>query len=267
MQSAEKKLLSEDKTVKLFKCLRTDIMRSIFSARFLISVIGYGVLLIANIPVDPWPTDAAYIFSLSYKYGFYIFFFLCAAIPYSMAFIKDTENGYLKSYLSRVSPNVYGLSKCIATVLSGMLAVTLSTVIFIAFLNIKFGSTDVNSISFSGWDTIITENGTLAYYAVKTFLTALYGGSFALLSLTVSTKIRNSFVIPALPVLIYYALNELSILLKLPLWCDLSSMIYIPIKPDDLLFSLLYVTLIFSALCIVLCIIFLRSLRKNGCCA
>lgn len=249
----------------LLRCLKTDIARSVFSLRFIISVIGYGILLVANIPVDPWPSDPAYVFSLSYKYGFYVFFFLCASSPYSTSYIKDAENGFLKSAASRISINTYGLSKCIATFLSGMCAVVLSTVIFIAFINVKFETADLSNISFSGWDIVITEVSPFAYYAVKTFVTALYGGTFALLALTVSTKIRNSFVIPVLPVLVYYAVNELSIMFSFPLWCDLSALIYIPVKSENLLASLLYVSGIFLGFCVILSVVFLRRLRKNGC--
>lgn len=172
----------------IFNCLKIDILRSIFSVRFLISVIGYSVLLYANLPIDPWPLDATYLFSMSYKYGFYVFFFLCAAIPYSTSYLKDIENGYLQSVVRRIPSSTYGLSKCIATTVSGMLAVILSTTIFIVILNIRFTSMNISSISFSGWDVIITKYNSTTYFVVKTFLTALYGGCFALISLVVSTK-------------------------------------------------------------------------------
>lgn len=129
---------------------------------------------------------------------------------------------------------------------------------------------NISSISFSGWDVIITKYNSISYYVVKTFLTALYGGCFALISLVVSTIIHNSFVILALPVLIYYVINELSILFNFPLWCDFSSLIYVPIINDNLLLSFLYVLFIFLILFVVLYIIFtlrLRRLRKNGYCA
>ena len=48
----------------LARCLRVDLERSMKSTRFLVSVVGFSILLCLNLPIDSWPEEAPYLFSL-----------------------------------------------------------------------------------------------------------------------------------------------------------------------------------------------------------
>ena len=256
--------------MSFYRCFQADLHRAIASPRFCIAVIGYAVLLCINLPTNPWPEDAVYLFSLSYKYGFYIFFFLCAAIPYATSYLSDIDNNYLQSILKRVSIKTYSVSKCLSVMLSGMLAITLATLIFLLFLGIRYPTQEAFPQSYSGWDRLISDGNLFFYYAVKTGMTAMIGGSFAVIALTISTIIRNSFVVLAIPTLLYYALNEIAIIAEFPIACNIGAFLYVPVFENSFDLSLLYLLSISTFLFISATLLFyvqVGRMRKNGCCA
>ncbi len=216
---------------RLLACLRLDLRRAVFSLRFLAAVLGFALLLDLNLPREPWPAEAPYLFSLTYKYGFYIFFFLCAVIPYAGSYLADMQDGYLKCLVRRVPLWAYSLSKCLTVLLSGALANLLGTGLFIADLYLRFPAHSAAGISYSGWDTLLSQGAVAGYFLTKALLTALLGGTFATLALLLSTIIKNSFVVLAAPLLLYYFLNELTLLLPLPVWSCPTMQLYVPAFP------------------------------------
>ena len=231
---------------------------------------GFAVLLDLNLPPDPWPEEAPYIFSLTYKYGFYSFFLLCAAIPYAGSFLADLEGGYVKCLVRRVPLWVYSLSRCLAVLLSGVLAVLIGTGLFVGDLYLRFPAHSGTAISYNGWDALLGQGRDVPYYLTKALLTALLGGNFAVLALVLSTAIRNSFVVLAAPLLLFYFCNELSVLLPLPAWCFPTQMLYVSAFPGHAAGSLAY----FSGLQLAVFALALRGfhmqmrrLRSRGYCS
>lgn len=256
--------------MRFIRCFSSDLHRAILSPRFCIGVVGYGLLLCLNLPVDPWPKDPAYLFSVSYKFGFYIFFYLCAAIPSATAFLSDIDHNYLQAILKRISVRTYSISKCLSVMLSGMLAVILATGIFGVYLFVRFSSAEAVAQSYSGWDRLISDGKPVLYFIVKAGMTATIGGLFSVIALNVSTVIRNSFVVLATPVLLYYAWNELATLLSLPVAFDIGALLYIPVFENSMTGSILYLTATAVIGLILMTVLFeirIRRLRRNGYCA
>ena len=212
----------------LLRCLSTDLRRAILSVRFLVAAVGFAVLLDLNLPPDPWPEEAPYLFSLTYKYGFYSFFLVCAAIPYAGSYLADLEGGYIKCLVRRVPLWAYSLSRCLAVLLSGALAVLIGTGLFVGDLYLRFPAHSGTAISYSGWDALLGQGKVWQYILLKAMLTAALGGNFAVLALVLSTAVQNSFVVLAAPLLLFYFCNELSSLLPLPVWCLPAQMLYLP---------------------------------------
>lgn len=252
--------------MKLFtQCLSVDLRRSVLSGRFLAATIGFSILLCANLPLEPWPQEATYLFSISYKYGFYIFFFLCAAIPYARSYLADIDADYILNIVRRTSLLTYSLSKCIAVMVSGGLSVIVATGIFLAYLFIRFPAVSDVTISYSGWDVLISQYSALHYIAVKTLLTAVTGGNFAVVALVISTVIKNSFVVLAMPVLIYYLINELVMLFEIPMWCNMIGFLYYPVFPGHYLASLLYFIALNMIVFLVAASLFYMQMRRLRC--
>ena len=249
-----------------WKTLRVDLLRAIWTPRFLCAVVGYSLFLCINLPKNTWPSNVIYLFHLSYSYGFYIFFFLCAAVPYATSYLADTEGNYLPLILRKIPTLAYSFSRCAAVAISGMLSVILSTIIFLLYLRIRFPFLTPDYISYSGWGALIEEGKILQYLCVSTYLTAAMGGVFAVISLAVSTKIRNAFVILAIPVLLYYSLGEIATLLKTPSWLDISSLLYVPFDSNHLRISLVYVTILFLLVFLLVFDTFYQHIRRlPGC--
>ncbi len=243
--------------------------RAVISPRFLIACIGYWLLLCINLPINPWPADAAYYFSLSYKYGFYIFFYLCAAIPYATSFLSDVDQNNFQPILRRVSLPTYSLSKCITTALSGSLAVVAATGLFVLYLLVRFPGQMDYTQSYSGWDSLLLSGSPFVYYAAKAGMTAMLGGSFAVIALAVSTRIRNSFVVLATPVLLYYALNQIPVWINMPVFLCIGTLLYVPAFQEHYFLSMLYLaalTLLIFAAATGVFYLQMRRLRKNGYC-
>lgn len=250
------------------RALRIDLFRAVCSLRFLTAVLGYALFLCINLPKDTWPSNVMYLFRLSCSYGFYVFFFLCAAVPYAASFLADTENHYLQLVLKQVPPAAYSLSRCLAAAISGFLAVSAAMGLFLLFLCLQYPFRTSDYISYSGWAGLIEAGKPVLYLLLSVWLTGATGGVFAVLALALSTGVKNSFVVLSFPVLLYYAVSTLATALKLPPWMDLSVMLYVPIDSGNLLGSLLYVSVFLLVLFMLACLIFswqIRRLRNNGC--
>lgn len=253
--------------MRFLRCFQMDLRRAILSFRFLSAVSGYGLLLCLNLPIDPWPEESTYLFMVSYKYGFYIFYFLCAAIPFATSFLSDVDQHFLLPVVRRIPLVTYSASKCLVTAISGALAVICASLLFLLFLLVKYPLYPDNTYSYSGWDLLIPEHGFLWYFIVKVTITAILGGSMAVVALVISAKIRNSFVTLAAPVLIYYVWKEIAIAFQLPIWMDIGTWTYFPMFSDNYVLSYLCV-LVFgftlSAISYLLFYTHMRRLQKNG---
>lgn len=250
------------------KALRIDLFRSVCSSRFLIAVLCYALFLCVNLPKETWPSNVMYLFRLSCSYGFYVFFFLCAAIPYATSFLADTENHYLQLLLKQVPPAAYSFSRCIAVAVSGFLAISAAMGLLLLFLCLQYPFQTADTISYSGWASLIEVGNPVSYLLINVWLTGATGSVFAVLALVFSTRVKNSFVVLSFPVLLYYLASVLATTLKLPVWMDISVMLYVPVDSGNLPRSLLYVSSFLLVLFMIACFIFtwqIRRLRNNGC--
>ncbi len=223
------------------KLLGMDFRRAIFSKKFLFAVLGYAVLLCLNLPPTSGIENVTYLFALSYNYGFYIFFFLCAAIPYATSFLSDIEDSYLPLLLRRVPRSAFCIARCISVIVSGTLAVAAASVLYLLFLRVQFPWINKDFLSdYSGWEFIINYYGIGVYFPLRILITSLYGGVYALFALLLSTKIKNSFVVLSFPTLLFYFLSESVLALHVPPRLDFTILPYVPAFGTSLWPSLLY---------------------------
>jgi hypothetical protein len=250
----------------IISVLLVDLQRSLFSVRFFVAVFGYAFLLCLNIPSNIWPNDFYAVFAYAYKPGFYMFFPLCATIPYATSYLTDCSNGYIKNIIHRIDTKKYSISRCIVVALSGFLAIILATVIFIVYIALRFSYVADNGVDYSGWDELISNGHGIEYILIKMLMTAICGSTFSIIALTVSLKIKNTFFILAFPTILYYAWNEITFIASVPLAFDLVSLLNVPLF-SSYKFSISYY-LIFMILLIVITIKCfengIRRLTENG---
>ena len=219
---------------RFLRQLRSELKRSVFTLRFLLATLGFALLCCINLPRETWPSTVPYCFSCGFGKGFYFSFLVCAAIPGSTGFLSESEDGYLVPLMQRITSSEYCAAKVLACACSGALVVLL---------------------------------GMGLYIAILTWFTALCGGVFAVLALTASCWLKNSYATLCFPLLFYYLLCEIASALQIPYWLYLDVMKNIPLFPDSIIGSVLYFTAYLLLLGLLAGVWFdrrVRRLQENG---
>ena len=191
--------------------LRHDLRRALLSPRTLFVALVYGVLLSLG-ATETWNDSAAYQFAFSYKTGFYILFYLCAVLPYGCGYLEDRLSGYWRFLQTRCSSTRYSVSKVLATALSGALVVLAGSF----------------RVDYSGYDAIISMGHPYLYFLVKSLISAALGSAFAVVALYLSTFLRNMIATLAVPLVLYYTVNELTVFGLIPNFLSPTVMMYRP---------------------------------------
>ena len=178
--------------------LRHDLRRALLSPRTLFVALAYGVLLSLG-ATETWNDSAAYQFAFSYKTGFYILFYLCAVLPYGCGYLEDRLSGYWRFLQTRCSSTRYSVSKVLVTALSGALVVLAGSL-----------------------------GRPYLYFFVKSLLSAALGSAFAVVALYLSTFLRNMIATLAVPLVLYYTINELTVFGLIPDFLSPTVMMYRP---------------------------------------
>ncbi len=252
---------------RFLRQLRSELKRSVFTLRFLLATLGFALLCCINLPRETWPSTVPYCFSCGFGKGFYFSFLVCAAIPGSTGFLSESEDGYLVPLMQRITSSEYCAAKVLACACSGALVVLLGMGLYLAYLFLRFPMTSDVVIDFSGWARLVNQGRTGLYIAVLTWFTALCGGVFAVLALTASCWLKNSYATLCFPLLFYYLLCEIASALQIPYWLYLDVMKNIPLFPDSIIGSVLYFTAYLLLLGLLAGVWFdrrVRRLQENG---
>ena len=207
--------------------LRHDLRRALLSPRTLLVALAYGVLLSLG-ATETWNDSAAYQFAFSYKTGFYILFYLCAVLPYGCGYLEDRLSGYWRFFQTRCSSTRYSVSKVLVTALSGALVVLAGSFLFVVILRLQYPADNDFRVDYSGYDAIISMGRPYLYFFVKSLLSAALGSAFAVVALYLSTFLRNMIATLAVPLVLYYTINELTVFGLIPDFLSPTVMMYRP---------------------------------------
>ncbi len=206
----------------------TELKRAVRSKRFLIAVIGYALLLCMGV-TEYWNDSAVYNFSIAYKTAFYMACFLCAALPFADSFLQDCRSGFWRSVVLRSGISQFCIAKPIVVFLSGFLAVTFASCLFICYLLIVFPIDNEFHIDYSGYDALLNEGRYVLYFGVKILLTAWSSAMMAVICLALSNIMKNTYALLVAPPLLYYVQNEIANAYLSPEW-QLTRMLYTPLE-------------------------------------
>jgi hypothetical protein len=156
----------------------------------------------------------------------------------------------------------YSFSRCVAVGVSGFLAVILATGIFLIYLRIRFPYVAEVTVDYSGWDELIKKGYGVEYMLVKTVMTALCGSALAQVALALSVEVKNTCFVFAFPTLLYYAWNELTYLLNIPLAFDWLSLLNVPLFSSYLV-SFEYFCMIMGVISVAAGVLFYFSIRRR----
>lgn len=245
----------------LLATLKVDLRRAFLSKSFVFGFVGMLFALYLNTYEIDIP-DADYLFQNIYKYGFYILFFLFGSMPYATSYLSDCNNGYIKPIAIRIRLNSYSISKCISTFAAGASAIALGSILFLCWLLILYPLESDYNATYDGYEILLSNRSYFQYFVLRILLTSLAGGAFSVMALCVSSYIRNPFVVLASPVIVYYSLNTIVTMLKLPAWMDITTVFYYTVF-NSLTYSAIYSCAYFIVFAVIFGVVFCKNVRKR----
>jgi len=147
---------------------------------------------------------------------FFCFLPVGAALPYATSYYKEMKCGYIKNIVIRTSRKNYYYSKAIAVFVSGASIVLISYIInilivtaFIPYYKPWAGYNFYNVVYFGTmWADLFFENP-LLHMILYVLLNTLYGGIFALFSLSISFYIKKMIPVIFSPFLLMIIIGYL----------------------------------------------------------
>ena len=100
--------------------------------------------------------------------------------------------------------------------------------LFVVILRLQYPADNDFRVDYSGYDAIISMGRPYLYFFVKSLLSAALGSAFAVVALYLSTFLRNMIATLAVPLVLYYTINELTVFGLIPDFLSPTVMMYRP---------------------------------------
>lgn len=207
-----------------------------------------------------------YFYEIGDFVNFWVLYLLFACIPGGALFCADWENRYIRFTVMRGSKLVYGISTACACFLSAGIATFIGETLFVSILRGFFPFTGGNpmGVDTSVFRLFLTPGMAPGYFLCKTAIRAFGAGFFSVFALWLSTKITNVFVVLASPVILYFLWENVAIITRMPGFLQIGSLLKGHIQiGENLLWTVLYPILLFSALAAAFGIFFFDSAKRR----
>lgn len=251
--------------------LQSDFKRLFTSPKFWGSIFGTALIYLLNascLGADAFH-DFASLLDASAAPFFQLVVLIFAALPFGTVFCEDWDNRYIRCAVMRTSLKKYLASKFISCFIGalcvGALGMLLMLVVSIPFLqDLTFSQqnpmivvaiqnpTGINWLAAHGWMPVWV----IFISVIRSFLGCIYAG----LALLVSTKITNTFVTLAMPVIGYAIYQNVISFINIP---DFLRSNFLSQNID---FSVGYTVIAFIltfAVCFIFLALFYRSARRK----
>jgi len=100
--------------------------------------------------------------------------------------------------------------------------------LFVVILRLQYSVDNDFRVDYSGYDAIISMGHPYLYFLVKSLISAALGSAFAVVALYLSTFLRNMIATLAVPLVLYYTVNELTVFGLIPNFLSPTVMMYRP---------------------------------------
>lgn len=268
--------------MKFAGMLRADFKRMFLSWKFYTAATGIAVLTFLNV----WPEANALRYECSVYYltsarggmgPFLTAFTVLIVLPFGLSYWEDTNHRYQYYLEARSGLAAYGLSHAAAAAFGAFSAVFLGYSICYGFLTVRFPLIQPDELDvmeeyleagiLSPYDRLLPQNLSILYFAAV-FATEALGYMFlAVLTLAVSVKIKNPFILLGIPVTFYYGSRFVCDTLNLPSifrWYHImESGGYFLSVSSDIYRLILGIFGYFIGLSSLICIVFILLLRRR----
>ena len=190
--------------------IKTDIKRAFFNFRFVVSFILLFLVWEINSKRFTVYDDALYLFI--HIWGRSTTSLLSMAITsfaYAGSYTEDVEGNILKYIIMRIGIKKYIISKILACFFAAFFVFVIGTSLFLIKTCLRVPLVAIESLTVAnfkmesclGW--LLPEN-TDIYILIQAFLYGLYCAGMSVIALALSTMVKNSYAIYALPFLINF---------------------------------------------------------------
>lgn len=251
-----------------FHTLRCDLKRAICSKRFAAASTGLAIVTLFGLWVEskairPGETTIVHIRMVLQYWQFDIVYLLFAAIPGATVFCADWENRFIRFSMPRSSKKIYGISKAISCFLSAVSVVGVSEWLIIGILSPFFPVCSLEDQMYA-YSEFTAPEAFFLRFGIEILFKAFCAGCFAIFALWFSTKLTNTLVTLAMPVLVYYFVNTFVNALRLPGFLSVSMLskgrIYIG---DSEVLTGLYIIGFFLLIAAVFAVLFVKSCKRR----
>lgn len=207
--------------------LRHDLRRALLSPRTLFVALAYGVLL-RLAPQRPGTTAPPTNSPFPTKPGFTSCFTSAPCCPMAAATWRTGSAATGRFLQTRCSSTPLLRLQGSGHGLSGALVVLAGSFLFVVILRLQYPADNDFRVDYSGYDAIISMGRPYLYFFVKSLLSAALGSAFAVVALYLSTFLRNMIATLAVPLVLYYTINELTVFGLIPDFLSPTVMMYRP---------------------------------------
>jgi hypothetical protein len=258
--------------------LRIDLYRAFVSVIFPLAVAGMAAILYASVryviveSTAEHHLDVATLHMMARTQGFNDIFYVLGALPFAASFCLDWNHQFLKPLLIRANMTLYAISKIIVCALSAFVTIVSGQVLFLLILSLNYPLVDANNVMLESLITGFTHGELLAQgHNVLYFMHHIIGMSvgaafFALLAFLVSTRIQNTFVVLASPIILFMTfrlLTDMFFAKLLPVWLIPSVVLIGRWEWGTPLLSLLYEIFMFALVSVPLGLLIIRQLKRR----
>jgi hypothetical protein len=256
---------------RAFQVLYMDLWRSFISIEFLLATVGVCLVYYIGCWSElKFSHDVLNLFKFSsVNSTFYLILVLVAVLPYSTSFCSDWNSQYIKPTIIRNGITKYCFSKIITCALSSGCAFALGMAIFIISLRLSLGyplvTPSEGDFTFYATRTLggefLLSGHYILYFLIYIFFGFLTGALWSVVGLYASTYIPNRFVSLCTPFIIYYASNIFT--RTFPVWLRLNRITEGMCIIKGTLESLVYATVLFSFLTLIIGVLFLQKVKRR----
>lgn len=204
----------ENKTSSFWGFLKMDLYRSIYSLKFLASILGLVLALFAGL-IDTWIfTSVLQVFE-SVSYGMYfLLIFIFSTFAYADCFCDDFENSCHRYALIRGNSKQYTLSKVLCIIITSILVMIIGILVFVLILRCFLpwvNTSDLYEQTYSHrkFIKLLCDNQFLFYYISRGFQIGMYAAILSLIATLASMYISNKLLVLTIPAISFYVIREI----------------------------------------------------------
>lgn len=218
----------------------TNFYRSLFSGRFVFSVLGViTVLFLTSFGMMNSDSDVVSVFMISGSGNMVLIMGVLPLLPFAMSFAMEWEERSAGFWMIRTGIRNYALSKVLVSAITGILATFSGILLYAILLLVKLPLyNDLNS-SGDPYAPLLEAGMPVTYLLSYALHMSLSSALFAVAALWISAYFPNPFSTLAAPIVLYFILFRLTRTWGIPEFLSLVWIVEGPYHAGSPLLSLL----------------------------